>query len=61
MEMLEMNIIQIICKLEMIFPLLFFYSMEYLPMHLLFDTKVGGPIQYKWMYPFKRLGIAHAS
>jgi hypothetical protein len=34
--------------------------MEHLPMHLLFEAKVRGLVQYRWMYPFKRLGITHA-
>ena len=38
-------------KLEMIF------SMEHLFMHLPFEVKVGGPVQYRWMYPFERLDI----
>ena len=58
---LETNIVQTICKLEMIFPSLFFNSMEHLSIHLPFKAKVGGPVQYKWMYPFERLGITHAS
>jgi hypothetical protein len=38
---LETNIVEIICKLEMIFPPLFFNSMEHLPIHLPFEVKVG--------------------
>jgi hypothetical protein len=41
-ERLETNIIQTICKLEMIFPSSFFDSMEHLPIHLLFEEKIGG-------------------
>jgi hypothetical protein len=40
MERLEMNII----KLEMIFPLSFFKSIEHIPIHLPFKAKVGGPV-----------------
>jgi len=54
---LEMNIVETICKLEMIFPPSFFDSMEHLPVHLLFEVKVGGQVQYRWMYPFERLDI----
>jgi hypothetical protein len=54
---LETNIVETLCKLEMIFSPSFFYSMEHLPIHLLFEAKVGGPVQYRWMYPFKRLDI----
>jgi hypothetical protein len=43
MEKLEMNIIQTICKLEMIFSLSFFHLMEHLPIHLSFEENVGGP------------------
>ena len=57
---LEMNIIERICKLEMIFPPLFFDLMEHLPIHLPYKAKVGGPVQYRWMYPFERLDITDA-
>ena len=42
MKKLEMKIIQTIYKLEMIFPIYFFNLIEYLPIHLLFEKKVGG-------------------
>jgi hypothetical protein len=58
-ERLETNIVEKICKLEMIFPPSFFDSMEHLPIHLPFE-KVGGPVQYRWMYPFERLDITVA-
>jgi len=61
MESLETNIIQIISKLEMIFPPLFLDLMKYLPIHLPFEVKVRGLVQYRWIYLFKRLGITHAS
>jgi hypothetical protein len=48
-ERLEMNIIETPCKLEMIFPPSFFDSLEHLPIHLPFEVKVGGPVQYRWM------------
>ena len=28
--------------------------MEHLMIHLAYEAKVGGPVQYRWMYPFKR-------
>jgi hypothetical protein len=55
-----MNIIETIYKLEMKFPPLFFDSMEHLPIHLPYKVKVGGSVQYRWMYPFKRLDITDA-
>lgn len=51
---LEKNIPEILCKLERIFPPSFFNSMEHLPIHLPYEAKVGGPVQYRWMYPFER-------
>jgi hypothetical protein len=59
MEMFEINIVQTICKLEMIFLPSSFNSFKHLPIHLPFEAKVWGPIQYRWMYPFERLGIIH--
>ncbi|KAI9124936.1 hypothetical protein K1719_003552 [Acacia pycnantha] len=43
-----------LCKLEMVFPPSLFDSMEHLPVHLAYEAKVGGPQQYRWMYPFER-------
>ena len=54
MELLQVNIIEIICKLEKIFPPSFFDSMEHLTIHLPYEAKVRGPVQYRWMYPFER-------
>jgi len=56
-ERLQTNIIETLYKLEMIFPPSFFGSMEHLPIHLLFEAKAGGPVQYRWMYPFEWLDI----
>jgi hypothetical protein len=44
MERLETNIVETLCKLEMIFSPSFFDSMEHLPIHLPFEAKVGGPV-----------------
>jgi len=51
---LEENIHVLLCKLGQIFPPSFFDSMEHLPTHLPYGAKVGGPVQYGWMYPFER-------
>jgi hypothetical protein len=59
-ERLKTNIVETLCKLEMILPSLFFDSMEHLPIHLPFEAKVGGLAQYRWMYRFKRLDITVA-
>ena len=54
MERLERYIPIIIFKLERIFPPGFFDSMEHLPIHLPYETRIAGPVQYRWMYPFER-------
>jgi hypothetical protein len=45
-ERLETNIIETLCKFEMIFPPSFFDSIEHLLIHLPFEAKVGGLVQY---------------
>jgi hypothetical protein len=60
MKRLEMNIIQTIYKLEMILLLSLYESIEHLSIHLPFNARVGDLVQYRWMYPFERLGITHA-
>jgi hypothetical protein len=47
-------------RFEMIFTPSFFDSIEHLPVHLPYEVKVGGPVKYRWMYPFKRLDITVA-
>lgn len=51
---MEANIAEILCKLEKFFPPGFFDSMEHLPIHLPYEAKVGGPVQYRWMFVFER-------
>ncbi|KAL0406611.1 UNVERIFIED_CONTAM: hypothetical protein Slati_3975000 [Sesamum latifolium] len=51
---LEDTVPIIMCNLEKIFPPSFFDSMEHLIVHLPYEARVGGPVQYKWMYPFER-------
>lgn len=54
MDRLHKNIAEILCKLEKLFPPAFFNSMEHLPVHLPHEAYIGGPVQYRWMYPFER-------
>ncbi|XP_038680928.1 uncharacterized protein LOC119981859 [Tripterygium wilfordii] len=54
LSIIEDNIPVVLCKLERIFPPSFFDSMEHLLVHLPFETRMGGPVQYRWMYPFER-------
>ncbi|KAL0331774.1 UNVERIFIED_CONTAM: hypothetical protein Sangu_1722900 [Sesamum angustifolium] len=51
---LETSVTTILCNLEKIFPPTFFYSMEHLIVHLPYEECVGGPVQYRLMYPFER-------
>jgi hypothetical protein len=50
MEKLEMEIPVLICKLEKIFSLGWFNLMQHLLIHISYEAKVGGPVQYRWMY-----------
>ena len=54
LDRLQDQIALTLCKLEQIFPLAFFDIMVHLPIHLVWEAKVGGPIQYRWMYPIER-------
>lgn len=47
---LENNIIVTICKLKKIFPPAFFDVMEHLVVHLAHVVRLGGPVQFRWMY-----------
>ena len=51
---LENNVAILLCNLEKIFPPAFFDSMEHILIHLPYEAIVGGPVQYRWMYPFER-------
>jgi hypothetical protein len=51
---LEKEIPVLLCKMEKIFPLGFFNPMQHLLIHLPYEAKVGGPIQYRWMYHIER-------
>ena len=44
----------ILCKLETIFPPAFWNVMEHVPVHLAQEAVLGGPVHYRWMYPFER-------
>ena len=53
-EKLEGHILLILCKLEKYFPLVFFDVMVHLAVHLPREAILGGPVQYRWMYPIER-------
>ncbi|XP_020204521.2 uncharacterized protein LOC109789889 [Cajanus cajan] len=54
LDYLQAEIVEILCQLEMIFPPSFFDIMVHLPIHLSNEVKLGGPVQFRWMYPIER-------
>jgi hypothetical protein len=54
MEKLEKEIPILLCKLEKKFPPGFFNPMQHLLVHLPYEAKIGGPVQYRWMYHIER-------
>jgi hypothetical protein len=54
MEKLEKEIPMLLCKMEKNFPLGFFNPMQHLLIHLPYETKVGGHVQYRWIYHIER-------
>ncbi|KAI0522516.1 hypothetical protein KFK09_004895 [Dendrobium nobile] len=58
LEMLQNNIVMTLCNMEKIFLPSFFTIMIHLLVHLAEEVKLGGPVQYRWMYPFESGGIA---
>jgi hypothetical protein len=53
-EKLEKEIPVLLCKLEKIFPPGWFNAMQHLLLHLPYEAKIGGPLQYRWMYHIER-------
>ena len=49
---LEAEIVETMCQLERFFPL--FDIMFHLPLHLAKEARLGGPVHFRWMYPFER-------
>ncbi|XP_023882805.1 uncharacterized protein LOC111995129 [Quercus suber] len=54
LEKLEERIVLILCKLERFFPPAFFDVMVHLAVHLSREPILGGPVQYRWIYPIER-------
>jgi hypothetical protein len=55
MQKLEKEIPVLLCKMEKNFPPGFFNPMQHLLIHLPYEAKVGGTVQYRWMYHIKRV------
>jgi hypothetical protein len=54
MQRLEKKIAMLVCKMEKVFPPVWFNVMQHLLVHLLWEARVGGPIQFRWMYGQER-------
>ncbi|XP_009139567.2 uncharacterized protein LOC103863570 [Brassica rapa] len=51
---LEEEIVETMCQLERYFPPSLFDIMFHLPLHLAREARLGGPVHFRWMYPFER-------
>jgi hypothetical protein len=51
---LKEQIVLTLCKMERLFIPSFFTIMVHLIVHLVDEAKLGGPVHYRWMYPFER-------
>ncbi|XP_027912664.1 uncharacterized protein LOC114172283 [Vigna unguiculata] len=54
LDQLQSRVVLTLCYMEMLFPPSFFTVMIHLIVHLVEDAKLGGPVQYRWMYPIER-------
>nr|KYP39706.1 hypothetical protein KK1_038992 [Cajanus cajan] len=54
LDQLQSRVVLTLCHMEMLFPPSFFTVMVHLIVHLVEDAKLGGPVQYRWMYPIER-------
>ena len=54
MRKAKVDIIAILCKLELIYPPAFFDIMVHLLLHLPDEAIAGGPVCMRWMFPFER-------
>ncbi|CAL2277858.1 unnamed protein product [Prunus armeniaca] len=50
---LHHDIVQVLCKFEMIFPPAFLISMIHVMVHLPKKALLAGPVNYRWMYPIE--------
>jgi hypothetical protein len=53
-QKLEAEIAETLCILETIFPPTFFDMMVHLMVHLPTQARIGGPVQYRSMWPVER-------
>jgi hypothetical protein len=50
----ESGVIVTLCQMEQVFSPNFFTSMVHIVVHLVCECRLGGPVQYRWMYPGER-------
>ncbi|XP_040960172.1 uncharacterized protein [Gossypium hirsutum] len=53
-DQLQIQVVLTLCEMEKIFPPSFFTIMIHLIIHLPMEAKLGGPVQYRCMYPIER-------
>ncbi|XP_010451895.1 PREDICTED: uncharacterized protein LOC104734088 [Camelina sativa] len=53
-SVMETEVVETLCMFERYFPPNFFDIMVYLVIHLGREARLGGPVQFRWMYPFER-------
>lgn len=53
LDQLQSRVVFTLCHMEKLFPPSFFIVMAHLTVHLVEDAKLGGLIQYQWMYPIE--------
>jgi hypothetical protein len=51
---LQESIVMTLCDMERLFLPSFFIVSVHLMVHLVEEVKLGGPVQYRWMYPMER-------
>ncbi|XP_013632806.1 PREDICTED: uncharacterized protein LOC106338356 [Brassica oleracea var. oleracea] len=51
---MEAEIVETLCLFERYFPPSFFDIMVHLTVHLGREARLGGPVHFRWMYPFER-------
>ena len=51
---LEAEVVETMCEMERFFPPSLFDIMFHLPIHLAREARLGGPVHFRWMYPFER-------
>jgi len=54
LKILKSEIVEVLCELESVFPLALLDIVVRLPIHLVRDIELSGPMQYQWMFFVKR-------